>query len=162
MVSPVLRVRDANFGSVKLPETDTVIEPKLPVSLHGGHGMTQADIDELKAAEVTDGSRREQLAAWITHPKNSHFAQATVNRIWGHLFGQGLVDPVDDMGGHNVPTSPQLLNQLGRYFVQSGFDVREVMRVLLNSRAYQLSSECQEETSSRDVEYLARLSLIHI
>ena len=159
MVSPVLRVRDANFGSVKLPETDTVIEPKLPVSLHGGHGMTQADIDELKAAEVTDGSRREQLAAWITHPKNSHFAQATVNRIWGHLFGQGLVDPVDDMGGHNVPTSPQLLNQLGRYFVQSGFDVREVMRVLLNSRAYQLSSECQEETSSRDVEYLARIPL---
>ena len=159
MVSPVLRVRDAEFGSVKIPETDIVVEPSLPVSLHGGHGMTEADIEELKSAEVTDGSRREKLAAWITHPKNSHFAQATVNRIWGHLFGQGLVDPVDDMGGHNQPASPQLLNQLGRYFVQSGFDLREVMRVLLNSRAYQLSSENEQETSSRDVRYFARIPL---
>ena len=159
MVSPVLRVRDADFGSVKLPETDIVVEPKLPVSLHGGHGMTQADIDELKKAEVTGGSRREQLAAWITHSKNSHFAQATANRIWGHLFGQGLVDPVDDMGGHNLPASPQLLNQLGRYFVQSDFDLRELMRVLLNSRAYQLSSENDKEASSRDVQYFARIPL---
>jgi len=159
MVSPVLRVRDADFGSVKLPETETVIEPKLPVSLHGGHGMTEADIAELKNAEITDGSRREQLAAWITHPKNSHFAQATVNRIWGHLFGQGLVDPVDDMGGHNVPDSPQLLNQLGRFFVQADFDIKEVMRVLLNSRAYQLSSVNEAETSSRDVRYFARIPL---
>ena len=159
MVSPVLRVRDADFGSVKLPETDIVVEPSLPMSLHGGHGMTEADIAEMKNAEITDGSRREQLAAWITHPKNSHFAQATVNRIWGHLFGRGLVDPVDDMGGHNLPASPQLLNQLGRYFVQSGFDLREVMRVLLNSRAYQLSSENEMETSSQDVEFFARIPL---
>lgn len=159
MVSPVLRVRDADFGSVKLPETDIVVEPKLPVSLHTGHGMTQADIVALRNAEITDGSRRGQLAAWITHPKNSHFAQATVNRIWGHLFGQGIVDPVDDMGGHNSPASPQLLNQLGRYFVQSSFDVRELMRVLLNSQAYQLSSENQQETSSRDVAYFARIPL---
>ena len=159
MVSPVLRVHDADFGSVKLPETETVIEPKLPVSLRGGHGMTKADIAELQNAVVTDGSRREQLAAWITHPKNSHFAQATVNRIWGHLFGRGLVDPVDDMGGHNLPASPQLLNQLGRYFVQSGFDIREVMRVLLNSRAYQLSSESRGDTSWKDVQYFARISL---
>jgi hypothetical protein len=121
--------------------------------------MTEADIEELKSAEITDGSRREKLAAWITHPKNSHFAQATVNRIWGHLFGQGLVDPVDDMGGHNLPASPQLLNQLGRYFVQSGFDLREVMRVLLNSRAYQLSSENEQETSSQEVRYFARIPL---
>jgi hypothetical protein len=159
MVSPVLRVRDAEFGSVKIPETDIVVEPSLPVTLHGGHGMTEADIEELKSAEITDGSRREKLAAWITHPKNSHFAQATVNRIWGHLFGQGLVDPVDDMGGHNLPASPQLLNQLGRYFVQSGFDLREVMRVLLNSRAYQLSSENEQETSSQEVRYFARIPL---
>ena len=159
MVSPVLRVRDADFGSVKLPETDIVIEPKLPMTLHGSHGMTQADIDELKAAEVNGGSRREQLAAWITHPQNSHFAQATANRIWDHLFGRGLVDPVDDMGGHNLPASPQLLNQLGRYFVLSDFDLRELMRVLLNSRVYQLSSENKQEASSRVERLFARMPL---
>ena len=159
MVSPVLRVRDADFGDVTLPETDIVIKPRLPVSQNEGHGMTEADIAELKNAEVTDGSRRQQLAAWVTHPSNSHFSQATVNRIWAHLFGRGIVNPVDDMGGYHEPVSPQLLNQLGRYFVQSDFDVRELMRVLLNSRAYQLSSENSEKKTSNEVDYFARMSL---
>ena len=158
MVSPVLRVRDADYGDVKLPETETVIDPKLPVVQHGGHGMTEADIKTLKNAEVTDGSRREQLAAWITHPQNSHFSQATVNRIWAHLFGVGIVDPVDDMGSHNEPISPQLLNQLARYFVKSNFDVQGLMRVLLNSRAYQLSSQNREE-DSKYVDSFSRMPL---
>ena len=159
MISPVLRVRDADFGEVKLPETETVIKPRLPLVQHGDHGMTEADIASLKDAEVTGGSRREQLAAWITHPKNSHFSQATANRIWAHLFGHGLVDPVDDMGGHNEAVSPQLLNQLGRYFVQSNFDVRKLMKVILNSRAYQLSSVNRDEKASKQVNLFARMSL---
>ena len=158
MVSPVLRVHDADYGDVKLPETETVIDPKLPLVQHGGHGMTQSDIDALKKAEVTDGSRREQLAAWITHPQNSHFSQATVNRIWAHLFGVGLVNPVDDMGSHNTPVSPQLLNQLGRYFAKSDFDIQGLMRVLLNSRAYQLSSENREE-ESKHIMFFTRMPL---
>ena len=159
MVSPVLRVRDADYGEVKLPETETVIKPSFPIVQHGGHGMTADDISALKNIEVTDGSRREQLAAWITHPQNSHFSQATANRIWAHLFGRGIVDPVDDMGGHNEAVSPQLLNQLGRYFVQSDFDVRSLMRVILNSRAYQLSSENHAEGSLKQVNLFARMSL---
>ena len=159
MVSPVLRVRDANFGEVKLPETETVIKPRLPLVQHGDHGMTASDIASLENAEVTGGSRREQLAAWITHPQNSHFSQATANRIWAHLFGRGLVDPVDDMGGHNQALSPQLLNQLGRYFVQSDFDVRKLMKVILNSRAYQLSSQNSDEKASKQVNLFARMSL---
>jgi len=158
MVSPVLRVHDADFGDVKLPETETVIDPKLPLVQHADHGMTESDIEALKKTEVIDGSRREQLAAWITNPKNSHFSQATVNRIWAHLFGVGLVDPVDDMGSHNTPSSPQLLNQLGRYFVKTDFDVQGLMRVLLNSRVYQLSSENREE-ESKGVMYFSRMPL---
>ena len=159
MVSPVLRVRDAKFGDVKLPETDIVIEPKLPFGRSEGHGMTETDVAELKNAEVIDSSRRQQLAVWITSPQNSQFSQATVNRIWAHLFGRGIINPVDDMGGYHEPVSPQLLNQLGRYFVQSDFDVRELMRVLLNSRAYQLSSEVSDKKSSQEVDYFARMSL---
>ena len=159
MVSPVLRVRDEDFGEVRLPETETVIEPSLPYSQHGGHGMTSADIVALKNSEITDGSRRAQLAAWITDPHNSHFSQATVNRIWAHLFGRGIVNPVDDMGGHNTPVSPQLLNQLGRYFVQTDFNVRALMKVLLNSRAYQLSSENRGEKSMREEQFFGRMSL---
>ena len=159
MVSPVLRVRDADFGDVKLPETEIVIKPSLPLGQNDGHGMTESDIAELKNAVVTDGSRRQQLATWITSPQNSRFSQATVNRIWAHLFGRGIINPVDDMGGYHEPISPQLLNQLGRYFVQSDFDVRELMRVLLNSRAYQLSSEVSDKKTSAQVDFFARMSL---
>ena len=159
MVSPVLRVRDADFGDVKLPETEIVIKPSLPFGQNDGHGMTESDIAELKNAVVTDGSRRQQLATWITSPQNSRFSQATVNRIWAHLFGRGIINPVDDMGGYHEPISPQLLNQLGRYFVQSDFDVRELMRVLLNSRAYQLSSEVSDKKTSEQVDIFARMSL---
>ena len=63
------------------------------------------------------------------------------------------------MGGYHEPISPQLLNQLGRYFVQSDFDVRELMRVILNSRAYQLSSENSNKKSSQEVDVFARMSL---
>ena len=84
--------------------------------------------------------------------------RATVNRIWAHLFGVGIVDPVDDMGSHNEPISPQLLNQLARYFVKSNFDVQGLMRVLLNSRAYQLSSQNREE-DSKYVDSFSRMPL---
>ncbi|KAA1260240.1 hypothetical protein LF1_27790 [Rubripirellula obstinata] len=159
MVSPVLRVRDADFGDVKLPETDVVIPPSLPINRNGEHGMDESDLAMFEDIVATGLSRREQLAAWITHPQNNHFSQATVNRIWAHLFGRGIVDPVDDMGGHNSPVSPELLNQLGRYFVKTDFDLQSLMRVLLNSQAYQLSSENQNKAAQREVNFFARMSL---
>lgn len=166
MVSPVLRVHDADFGEVTLPESDVVVEPRLPMT----DSMTdfqpkEKSAEDLKDAEVVGNSRRKELADWITDPGNTHFAQATVNRIWGHLFGKGLVDPVDDMGSHNLASDPELLAQLGRYFVQSDFDLRELMRVLINSRAYQLTSrnETSEEVSdavkTADADIMARMHL---
>lgn len=88
-----------------------------------------------------EGTRREKLAAWITHPKNRRFERATVNRVWALLFGYGLVNPVDDFGKHNPASHPQLLNELAADFVKHDYDLRRLFRVLARSRGYQLASQ---------------------
>jgi hypothetical protein len=80
------------------------------------------------------------LADWMTAPENPYFARAAANRIWGQLFGVGLVDPVDDMGGDNPPSHPELLDALARAFAEHGFDRKFLIRAIVLSRAYQLTS----------------------
>ena len=81
------------------------------------------------------------LAAWITDPKNEQFSGAMVNRLWRHFMGVGLVEPVDDLRSSNPPSNPALLAALNHEFVSHGYDLKHVMRLILTSRAYQLSSE---------------------
>ncbi len=83
---------------------------------------------------------RVALADWITAPDNPYFAKAMVNRIWWQLFGQGLVEPVDDMHEANPVSHPELLAELTKEFVASGFDLRHVYRAICNSEAYQRTS----------------------
>jgi hypothetical protein len=88
---------------------------------------------------------RRHLAEWMTRPDNPFLARALVNRIWGHLFGRGLVDPIDDLRETNPPSNPELLDALARDFVAHRFDVRHLIRTICNSRVYQLSSEPVED-----------------
>jgi len=83
---------------------------------------------------------RQQLAGWITNPRNEYFAGAMVNRLVQHYFGHGLVDPVDDLRTTNPPTNQKLWDALCKEFVDHKFDLRHLMRVLMTSRTYQLSS----------------------
>jgi hypothetical protein len=83
---------------------------------------------------------REHLAAWMTDPKNEHFSGAMVNRVWKHYLGVGLVEPVDDLRASNPPTNPELWQALNQEFVGHHFDLKHLMRVILRSRTYQLSS----------------------
>jgi hypothetical protein len=83
---------------------------------------------------------RVKLAAWMTDPKNEAFSGAMVNRIWQHFLGVGLVEPVDDLRASNPPCNPELWQALNREFVGHRFDLRHLMRVILNSRTYQLSA----------------------
>ena len=124
---------DLDTGDVTLPDTDTTIPPKYP------RGRL-ADASE-------GGSRRIQLSIWMASRDNPFLATAAVNRVWAILFGKGLVDPVDDIGPHNPAVHPELLRALTDYFVASGFDVRALFRAIVNSRAYQLSSEQTNELS---------------
>jgi hypothetical protein len=82
----------------------------------------------------------QRLSSWLTDPQNPRFARAQVNRIWFHLMGRGLVDPVDDFRATNPASHPQLLDALTADFVKHRFDLRHVIRLVMNSRTYQLSS----------------------
>ena len=83
---------------------------------------------------------RHELVEWMTHPDNRAFAGSFVNRLWKHFFSVGLVEPVDDLRATNPPSNPALFESLCIEFVQSKFDIRKIMRLLVTSRAYQLSS----------------------
>ena len=85
--------------------------------------------------------RRAQLASWITSPDNPYFASSYVNRLWGYLLGVGLIEPLDDIRAGNPPTNPQLLDYLESEFINSDFDTQHILRLICNSRTYQLSIE---------------------
>jgi hypothetical protein len=84
---------------------------------------------------------RVALWEWLRAPDNPYFARSFVNRVWGHYFGVGLVDPVDNFALGNPPSNEKLLDELARDFVAHKFDIRHVERTVLNSRVYQLASE---------------------
>ena len=83
---------------------------------------------------------RQVLANWIADKDNPFFARMLVNRYWKHFMGRGLVEPEDDMRGTNPATNPDLLEALASHFIQSGFDLKELIRTICESRTYQLSS----------------------
>lgn len=83
---------------------------------------------------------RPALADWMTARDNPFFARAMVNRTWAQLFGRGLVNPVDDMHEDNPPSHPELLDELARQFAAGGFDLKQLIRGIANSRAYQRTS----------------------
>ncbi|MFG0294492.1 MAG: DUF1553 domain-containing protein, partial [Maioricimonas sp. JB045] len=91
-------------------------------------------------------NRREELARLMTEDDpNNWVARAMVNRMWGHFFGYGFTRPVDDMGPHNPPSHPELLDRLTDEFVKSGYDVKQLVRWICNSEAYNLTSSFNPE-----------------
>ena len=108
--------------------------PRLPAKALGG--------PEIPLTSGTDA--RVALFEWLRAPDNPFFARSFVNRVWGHYFGVGLVDPVDNFSLANPPSNARLLDALARDFVAHKFDLRRLERTILNSRVYQLSSALNE------------------
>jgi hypothetical protein len=105
-----------------------------------GRFMKPQPLDRSSTEVKTGDDPRVALAAWITDPKNESFSGAMVNRVWRHFLGVGLVEPVDDLRASNPPTNPELWAVLNREFVSHKYDLKHLMRVILNSRTYQLTS----------------------
>jgi hypothetical protein len=84
-------------------------------------------------------SRKEKLAAWVTAEDNPYFARAAVNRVWAQFLGRGLVHPVDDLSKRNTPSHPELFETLTRHLIASKFDLKNLIRELVNSTTYQLA-----------------------
>jgi len=81
------------------------------------------------------------LAKWLTAPDNKYFARAMANRLWGQLFGSGIVNPIDDMHEERPVSHPELLVELARQFAAKKFDVKYLVRAMCMSDAYQRSSK---------------------
>src|SRR4029079_13357855 len=89
---------------------------------------------------TADEDPRLKLADWMGSQNNPFFAKALVNRYWKHFFQRGLIEPEDDIRDTNPPTNPELLTALEQHFIQSGFDLKELVRAITRSNAYQLSA----------------------
>ncbi len=97
---------------------------------------------------AADSDPRVKLADWMSAPKNPFFARSLVNRYWKHFFSRGIVEPEDDMRETNPPANPELLDALSEHFVQSGFDLKDLIRTICRSRTYQLSAIPNEFNAS--------------
>lgn len=112
-------------GEHRHPKSGRICEPRLL----GGPAAIAGDADPL-----------ETLASWMTRPGNPLFARAQANRIWYHLMGRGLVDPVDDFRSTNPASHPELLEGLAAELAGHGFDMRHLIRMIIASKSYQASS----------------------
>ena len=128
-------------GEVTHPVTDVVMTPKPP------------DGPEMPYVEGQDP--REALADWMGSSDNPFFAKAIVNRIWSDFLGRGIVDPVDDFRVSNPPTNEALLDWLAEDFSSHGYDLKHLMRTIVASRTYQLSTQ-PNETNIADNKNYAR------
>ncbi len=103
-----------------------------------------------------DRKPREELADWITSPRNPYFARNFANRLWAHLLGTGIIDPVDDPSEANPASHPEMLREISLALVDSGFDMRVVIRGIMASKAYNRSSK-QTDPSQANLRTFARM-----
>ena len=130
----------ARDGEVSQPRTGKTMKPRY---------MGVGD------AEVKPGDdRREALAAWLTKPDNPFFARSVANRVWFHLMGRGIVDPVDDFRESNPAANDELLDALAKDFAARGFDLKYLVKTVMKSRTYQLSAR-PTETNKDDAKYFS-------
>jgi hypothetical protein len=119
-------VHHRGIGKAKNPKTNQDVPPT-------GLGAEPA-------AVAADQDPRQALVDWMVARDNPFFAPSLVNRYWKHFFSRGLVDPEDDMRVTNPATNQELLDALAKHFIDSGFDLKDLVRTICNSQTYQLSS----------------------
>ncbi len=126
-------------GEVKHPRTGAVVAPRF--------------LGAATPAIPASADRLQILADWIAAPDNPLFARTQVNRIWYHLLGQGIVDPPDDFRASNPPVNGPLLEALSRDFAAHRFSLRHAVRLILNSRTYQLAARPTETNQADEANF---------
>jgi hypothetical protein len=132
-------VFESREGSVKDPRTNKPAAARLL-------GTSDSKFPESEG-------RLDHLANWLTSPENPLFAKSQVNRIWFNLMGRGIVDPIDDFRATNPPSHPALLDALAADFVDHRFDVRHMIRLIMTSKAYGLSSQPNDSNLDDEINY---------
>ena len=120
-----MMIKVAGEGSTIQPRTRKEMKPWLPL-------VGEAPVE-------AGGDARKAFAGWLAGPENPFLARVAVNRIWAHVMGRGIVEPVDDFHSTNPPSNAALLDFLANDFARNGFDRKRTLRLILNSRTYQRS-----------------------
>jgi hypothetical protein len=113
---------------------DQLEEPPLPA------GFKEPELKGAKTAPKPLFSRKQKFAEWATAADNPYFAKAIVNRLWGQFMGRGLFDPVDDLRANRPASHPELFKALQEQFVAHQFDLKWLIREIVNSTPYQLGT----------------------
>ena len=131
-------IKDGAARPIHIPDTDTSVSPRF---LDG------------KPYQGLPTLERQALGEWITGKDNPYFAKAIVNRIWGHFMGKAFVEPLDGFGEEYPPSDPELLDTLADFFVIYDRDLQYLMRIILNTDAYQRSSATNKSNKDDDTYY---------
>ncbi len=134
-----LVITAANGGEIAFPKTG---KPLLPTPYDGQPMALDAKND-----------RRVYLADWLASPKNEYFVRSIVNRVWRHYMGRGLIEPVDDLRATNPASNEPLMAALSKDLVDHKFDLKHLMRQIMLSRTYQLTSRPRPENKRDDRQY---------
>lgn len=121
-----------------------------PVFFEKRNGLMQVAYPVYNGKRIDDSAgvnRRQELAEMITSGEDRQLARAFVNRTWSQFFGYGFTRPVDDMGPHNPPSHPELLDYLAEKFVENNYDIKKLMRWIVSSEAYHLTSATTDENA---------------
>lgn len=109
-----------------------------------GEFLKPAGLDGQALQLANDQDPREHLVDWMVDGENPFFARSLVNRYWKHFFAMGMVEPEDDMRVTNPPSNPELLDELANRFSKSGYDIRQLLRLICTSTTYRLDSASNE------------------
>lgn len=140
--------RSSDFGAFGF---DTVVRVKSSGAIkhpRSGEKVPPTPLGQEPLTDIASRDLRRPLAEWLTSPENPLFARNIANRTWGYLMGTALVEPIDDLRETNPPSNPQLLDALAADFVDQGYDLRQLMRAIMTSRAFQLSSIATEDNGA--------------
>lgn len=132
---------DPKLREIKIPNSDKTVQARF--------------LDGAEPVWNEGGNARLTLATWMTAKDNPYFARATVNKLWAHFMGIGLIEPVDEPGPDNPPSHPELLDALAQGFAANDFDLKFVIRAIVLSKTYQLSSTATDD-SQDEVRLFAR------
>lgn len=133
---------NGRFGgaqSVRLAAEGKLIHPTT------GAVVAAQALGKTPLADDLEHDPRRELADWLAAKENPYFARNIVNRYWGHLFGRGLVEPIDDIRSTNPASHPALLDALADDFAAHDYDLKHLLRTMCNSSTYQLAAEFAPE-----------------
>ena len=137
------------FRTLVTVSTGELIQPRT------GRPLLPSPLDGIPIALDDPRDRRDHLADWLVAPDNPYFSRSITNRVWRNFMGVGLVEEVDDMRVSNPASNEELLTALSDSLVAEGFDLKSLMRLILQSETYQRSSETLPENRG-DVRHYSR------